>query len=87
MTGQVFNIGGGPQNTLSVWAEFGPMLEEMLGRKISVTKDDARPGDQKVYISDIRKVKKGLDWAPKIGVEEGIKDYVQWMQENRSLFE
>ncbi len=25
--GQVYNMGGGPQNSLSVWAEFGPKLE------------------------------------------------------------
>jgi CDP-paratose 2-epimerase len=25
--GQVYNIGGGPENVVAVWAEFGPMLE------------------------------------------------------------
>jgi len=86
VAGEVFNIGGGPENTLSIWLEFGPMLEEMLGRDINVTWGEARPGDQKVYISDIRKVKKMLNWAPKIGVEQGAKDYVNWVQANSALF-
>ena len=29
--GQVYNIGGGPENVMSVWAEFGPMLEKLFG--------------------------------------------------------
>ncbi|MBM3124905.1 MAG: NAD-dependent epimerase/dehydratase family protein, partial [Chloroflexi bacterium] len=29
--GQVYNIGGGPGNVMSVWAEFGPKLEQLLG--------------------------------------------------------
>jgi CDP-paratose 2-epimerase len=86
VAGEVFNIGGGPQNTLSIWQEFGPMLEEMLGRDINVSWDKARPGDQKVYISDIRKVKKKLDWSPKISVDQGAKDYVNWVQANNALF-
>ena len=31
-TGQVYNLGGGPANTLSIWAEFGPLLSELAGR-------------------------------------------------------
>lgn len=87
VAGEVFNIGGGAKNTLSIWREFGPMLEEMLGREIKVAWDETRPGDQKVYISDIAKVKKELGWSPKIRVEQGAKDYVNWMQANRALFD
>lgn len=87
VAGEVFNIGGGLDNTLSIWHEFGPMLEEMLGREIKVSWGKARPGDQKVYISDISKVTKKLDWSPKIGVEQGARDYVNWVQANRVLFD
>ncbi len=31
--GQVYNIGGGPQNVMSVWVEFGPMLEKVPGQE------------------------------------------------------
>lgn len=85
--GQIYNIGGGPEHTLSIWSECGPMLEKMLGRKIPVARDETRPGDQKVYISDIRKAKKELGWAPKIGVEQGAGELVKWVEAHRSLFE
>lgn len=85
--GQIYNIGGGPEHTLSIWAECGPMLEKMLGRKIPVKLGAVRPGDQMVYISDIRKAKKELGWAPKIGVEQGARELVEWVRKHRELFE
>jgi CDP-paratose 2-epimerase len=78
--GQVYNMGGGPDLTMSVWAEFGPMLEKLLGRRIEVGYGDWRPGDQRVYISDIRKAKQELGWAPKIGVRDGLAQLVEWVK-------
>jgi CDP-paratose 2-epimerase len=86
VAGQVYNVGGGPKNTLSIWRECGPMLEEMLGREIPVSWDAPRPGDQKVYISDIRKAKKDLGWTPKIAVQQGAKELVDWVVAHRDLF-
>mgnify|MGYP000108938016 CR=1 FL=1 len=77
--GEVYNVGGGPANTLSVWAEFGPLLERLVGRPIPVSYDDWRPGDQRVYISDIRKAQRELGWVPRIGVEEGIRRLYEWV--------
>lgn len=87
IAGEVYNVGGGPKFTLSIWRECGPMLEKMLGRKIPVGKDGPRPGDQKVYISDIRKAKKELGWAPKVDVEAGAQELVDWVRAHRELFD
>jgi CDP-paratose 2-epimerase len=84
--GQVYNIGGGAQNTISVWKEFSPKLERLLGRQIPVSWSDWRPGDQPVYISDIRKAEKQLGWKPKINVDEGLQRLYQWVFENQHLF-
>jgi CDP-paratose 2-epimerase len=85
--GKVFNIGGGPENTMSIWVEFAPMLEKLLGRKVPVTWDrNWRPGDQPVYISDIRTAKAALGWEPKIGVEEGVRRLFEWVSSHRHLF-
>lgn len=84
--GQVFNIGGGRKNTISIWLEFKPILEKLLGKKIETTNGDWRPGDQPVFISDIRKANKLLNWAPKVGAEEGISRLFTWVKENLDLF-
>jgi nucleoside-diphosphate-sugar epimerase len=85
--GQVYNLGGGPENVMSIWAEFGPILERLFGRKIEVGRGDWRPGDQRVFYADIHKAEHELGWKPKIGVEEGISRLYSWVRENRGLFE
>ncbi len=86
VAGQVFNIGGGPANTLSVWAEFGPILTRLFGAEIPVSWSDWRPGDQRVYVSDIARAAYDLGWTPKIGVEEGITRLFHWVKDNPALF-
>jgi CDP-paratose 2-epimerase len=85
--GQVYNTGGGPRNMLAVWAEFGPILERLLGKKIEVARADWRPGDQRVFYADYRKAKRDLDWEPKIDLEEGIELLFEWVKENKDLFQ
>lgn len=84
--GQVYNLGGGPGNVMSVWAEFGPILEKLLGDAIPVARSDWRPGDQKVFYADIRKAERELGWIPKIEVEQGVEMLFEWVNKNRSLF-
>jgi CDP-paratose 2-epimerase len=81
--GRVFNIGGGPEFTLTVWSQAGPMLEQLCGRKLDVRYGAWRPGDQKVYVSDIRKAGRELGWKPEVGPKEGLARLWQWAQENR----
>lgn len=85
--GQIFNIGGGPSNVISVWTEFGPILESLTGSVIPVNYSDWRPGDQVIYVSDIRKAENSFGWKPLISVNEGITRLFNWAQENRTLFE
>ncbi len=84
--GQIFNIGGGRRNTISIWVEFKSILEKLLGSEIVTDYGDWRPGDQPVFISDIRKAKNFLDWSPKVSVEEGIARLFNWVKDNQDLF-
>lgn len=84
--GQVYNLGGGPANTMSIWTEFGPLLEKMLGKPVPVQRSDWRPGDQKVFVADIRKAERDLGWKPKVGVSEGVGMLFEWVKENKNLF-
>src|SRR5688572_15460519 len=86
VSGQIYNVGGGAHNTLSVWSEFGPMLERLLGKQIPVRYGDWRPGDQPVYISDIAKAERELSWKPAVSVEQGIERLVRWVEANREVF-
>jgi CDP-paratose 2-epimerase len=84
--GEVYNMGGGPRNVLAVWAEFGPILERLLGKEIEVAHADWRPGDQRVFYADYSKAQGELGWEPKIDLEEGIEMLFDWVKANQELF-
>jgi CDP-paratose 2-epimerase len=84
--GRVYNLGAGPAMTLSVWAEFEPLLAEVLGRppgKPSFA--DWRPGDQRVFYCDIERARRDLDWQPQVTPREGIGRLADWVRANQSL--
>lgn len=79
--GQIYNIGGGQDNTLSL-LQFLLSLEKRIGKKIIFSFNEWRPGDQKVYISDIRKAKKDFGWEPKFNFSLGFSKMFNWIKEN-----
>ena len=84
--GQIYNIGGGSKNTISVWFDFRSILEKLFGKKINPKFSDWRPGDQPVFISDIRKAKRDFGWEPLTNVQEGTKKLYDWVSSNIKLF-
>jgi len=82
--GEVFNMGGGPKNTISL-LELLDLIEELTGKRSKTSFDEWRPSDQKVYVSDISKAEKELKWTPKVGVKEGVKKLVKWAEKNREV--
>jgi CDP-paratose 2-epimerase len=86
LSGEVFNIGGGPENTVSL-LELLDLIERETGKRSRLKFCDWRPSDQKVYISDISKARKMLGWRPKLTVEEGIRRTIRWVEENKRYFE
>ena len=84
--GRAYNLGGGPQNALSL-LELIHRLEAGQSRPVALAFGDWRPGDQKVYVSDIRKAQRELGWAPRIGIAQGLENLHSWVDENRELFD
>jgi CDP-paratose 2-epimerase len=66
--------------------ELVDLLEGQLKRRITLRWGNWRPGDQQVYISDIRKLQQALDWRPAIAVAQGISQLMDWVQQNRAAF-
>jgi CDP-paratose 2-epimerase len=79
--GNAFNIGGGLSNSLSLLELFHE-LETLLGVELIYEKQPVRVSDQRVFISDIEKVKKILGWSPKILSKHGVNDMVQWISDS-----
>jgi len=83
--GAVFNVGGGPRNTLSL-LELIERLNAALGIRITVRFEDWRPGDQPVFIADIRRMQERLGWAPRTSVGDGLGRVLAWVQAHRDRF-
>jgi len=84
--GQVYNIGGGPSNTMSL-LELLDILESLTGEKIEPAFDDWRPGDQKIFVADIQRAEERLGWSPKVSPREGVELLYHWVAENKGMFE
>jgi CDP-paratose 2-epimerase len=82
--GQVFNIGGGADNTMSLLELLG-ILRTTLNIELPVTHADWRPGDQPVYVSDIRRAESVFGWRPNTACKEGVAKLIAWVQENREM--
>jgi CDP-paratose 2-epimerase len=85
--GQIYNIGGGPSNTMSIWSEFGNYLGDISGRHIPISYSDWRPGDQPCYVSDIRKANLEMGWKPEVDLVSGIQRLWDWVSTNPKLFD
>jgi CDP-paratose 2-epimerase len=79
--GQVFNIGGGMNNSLSLLELFS-VLENKLDIKMSYTQLPWRQSDQKVFVADITKAASVYNWHPKLDKETGINRMIEWVSGN-----
>lgn len=80
----VWNTGGGIKNTISL-LEMLEVLEKLAGKRPRVKYSAWRPGDQKVYISDIKKLSSELGWNPTVSIEDGLLQMIKWMEANREV--
>jgi CDP-paratose 2-epimerase len=83
--GQVYNVGGGTENTTSLLELMG-QIEKLIGRPVEFVKEKARPGDQLVYVTDYSKLKGNTGWQPQVGVRQTLMRIQDWWKQNREVF-
>ena len=84
IAGEVFNIGGGPANTVSL-LEILDVIREKAGKEMDISFEDWRTGDQQYYVSNTTKFQELTGWSPKYSVDEGIEALLQWLCESRGI--
>ena len=82
MNGEIFNIGGGLVNSLSLLELFS-LLAELLGiPSLIYTPTPRRASDQDCFIASIAKVERLLGWSPAISCSSGIASMLAWTENN-----
>ena len=80
----IYNVGGGIKNSLSI-LELIAELEKVLSKKIEYKKFNWRQGDQKIYISNIERIRKDTGWYPKTKFSVGLSKLIKWIKFNDSI--
>jgi CDP-paratose 2-epimerase len=78
VSGQAFNIGGGPDNAVSL-LEMLSLVARLMGRKPNVLFGDWRSGDQLYYVSDTRRFQGVTGWRPKVPAAAGLMRLNDWL--------
>lgn len=79
--GEVFNIGGGMENSLSLLELFA-FLENEMSVKLDYQKLPWRSSDQKVFVADTSKAHGLFGWRPRIDKNAGIRNMITWVESN-----
>jgi len=77
--GEVFNIGGGIENSLSL-LELFEILEKELNIKLDYIKLEPRLSDQKVFVANNNKIETAINWQPEINKIQGIRKVLNWLK-------
>jgi CDP-paratose 2-epimerase len=83
--GRAYNVGGGAACTISL-LELLDLLGRETGRAPSVRFEAWRPADQRVYVSDIGRVRRTLGWEPQVAPRDGVRQLLAWVQAHAGLF-
>lgn len=82
--GEVFNVGGGETNTVSL-LELVDLVRELTGERIEFERNRLRVGDQLVYVTDYSKLNRITGWRPEVNVRSTLENMVAWFKKNREV--
>jgi CDP-paratose 2-epimerase len=82
--GQIYNVGGGMANTVSL-LELIDRIEALTGHRLEYMLDECRPGDQPIYVTNYAKLHAHTGWQPEIDVSQTIMLLQTFWEANREL--
>ncbi len=82
-SGQVFNLGGGPKNAVSLRQVLG-YIETLVGRPLDLAFEDWRSGDQRYFVADMRRARETFGLAEQLDWQTGVRRLAAWLRANRT---
>lgn len=82
--GEVFNVGGGKSNSISL-AEATRSMQEISSRSTPISHTNKpRQGDIVLYYTDNRKTTQLLGWKPTVNLQTGFRQIFDWIRHNEN---
>lgn len=83
VAGEIFNIGGGADNSLSL-LELFHLLQDLLqlDQPLQFEATPRRKSDQDFFVADIRKARQFMDWSPTVDSRSGIERMLEWIRQS-----
>lgn len=78
LRGQAFNMGGGPDNTISL-QELLSEVAALDGRVPRVLREGWREADQRWFVADTRRFAAATGWQPRVQAKDGIARLFRWL--------
>ncbi len=79
---EIINLGDSNPVELNYLVE---LIEAAVGKKAKIKKGDMQMGDVNKTYADVSKAKKLLGYEPTVKIEEGIKKFVEWYKNERTV--
>ena len=75
---ELLNIGGGARVRLD---RLIALIAAALGREPRIERHPDQPGDVRLTAADLHRAERTLSYRPKVGIEDGIRNFVRWYEE------
>jgi NAD dependent epimerase/dehydratase len=86
--GQTFNLGAGQDISIG---ELAGLIFELMGAPVRIEPDNERLRPEKSEVlrllSDNRKARKALGWAPVVSLRDGLAETIAWVREHLGRFQ
>jgi dTDP-glucose 4,6-dehydratase len=83
--GETYNVGSGVERSIE---DIADLVLAALGKPAGLkTIVPDRPGHDRRYLLDSRKIRAGLGWEPEVPFDDGLGQTVEWYAKNRAWWE
>ncbi len=88
LSGDIFNIGSGEQNTVKEIFEIIKKLTKYTKKPQweKMENDNREIKNLKIWIANISKSKKFLNWSPEYSIENGLEETIKWYRDHLYLY-
>ena len=84
VAGRAFNLGGGPDNAVSLRTLLGE-IRQLVGRDVAVSYADWRAGDQRYFVADTRAAQAALGLPDRVAWRDGLASLARWLAAERGF--